>query len=249
MRLPIESVWVVVPCHDEAALLGRFLASLEAALDAAAATRPEVGVRVALVLDSCTDGSAALVDRAARRPEIVAAAVAHRSVGRARAAGVELLRAADPRASPAATWLACTDADGEVPPSWLLAHLAAADGGADLMLGTVRLSVGESDGLDAASIAEWGRRHPEAGSHRRVHGANLGVRLEAYTRAGGFAAVDCDEDVRLAAAVQALPGISTVSTHESPVRTSARSQGRTPRGFAGYLRQLRSETRQALTPR
>ena len=68
-----------------------------------------------------------------------------------------------------------------------------------------------------------------------MHGANLGVRADAYLAAGGFRTVAEHEDVGLVETLRAA-GAPIDSTDRAPVTTSARSTGRVPGGFAGYLR-------------
>ena len=60
-------------------------------------------------------------------------------LGRARRAGVAAGLAVTSAGRPLErTWVASTDADSVVPAHWLTSQLAAADAGADLVLGTVR---------------------------------------------------------------------------------------------------------------
>jgi len=118
---------VVVPVHDEEAAVGRCLAALADAVRAVRAASPGVRVGVTLVLDGCTDGTAAAV-AAARSSDptwgdgtLHVLTSGHVGVGRARALGVAharthaAARTADPTAfhpvSPADHWFAHTDAD------------------------------------------------------------------------------------------------------------------------------------------
>jgi hypothetical protein len=73
----------------------------------------------------------------------------------------------------------------------------------------------------------------EANGH--VHGANLGVRASVYRSAGGFADLAEHEDIDLVARCRAL-GATTVASARADVLTSGRQVGRTPGGYAGYLR-------------
>ncbi|WP_198413422.1 MULTISPECIES: hypothetical protein [unclassified Cryobacterium] len=68
-----------------------------------------------------------------------------------------------------------------------------------------------------------------------MHGANLGVRADRYLAAGEFPGIDADEDIALVAALRRLR-VCEIRTARIPVRTSGRLVGRTPGGFAGYLR-------------
>lgn len=218
----IDQLLVVVPAHDEEAVLGRCLEHLVAAVEHLGPVAPLV--RSVVVLDSCTDGSAAV----ARRHAVEVVGCTARTVGRARSVGV---LAAYASGDPRRTWLATTDADSRVPVDWLAEHLAAARAGADLLLGPV---LPDPDVLADDLLRRWLDLHPRAGAH--VHGANLGVRLSSYLAAGGFPPVANGEDVALVAAVRDLGG--RVVTGRSRVVTSARTEARAPEGFAAYLRQM-----------
>lgn len=231
-------VLVVVPAHQEVARLGPCLEALATATATARRERPAVDVRTVVVLDRCTDGSALV----AARHDVDVLAVDAGSVGAARRAGVAHARAlAAPLPGGATCWVANTDADSRVEPTWLLDQLAHAAAGADLVLGRVALDPGEAHpGL----LAAWLHRHPEPDRH--VFGANLGVRLSTYDAVGGFAADHEHEDVRLAAAVVSRGG--RVARSASVVTTSARRTGRTPGGLAGYLTTLESGLAPAREP-
>jgi glycosyltransferase involved in cell wall biosynthesis len=224
----IEQVLVVVPARDEERVISACLASLRAAVDRL--TQP---VTVVVTADRCTDGTAAL----AREAGVHVVGIDAGSVGAARRAGVaegmRLLGAAAARR----TWLASTDADTVVPRTWLVRHLALAAQGARLVLGR---AVPDPGGLDAATVARWHHLHPVVADdpHRYVHGANLGVRLDAYVAAGGWPALREHEDHALVAALAAL---GTPARLGPDVITSARREGRTPGGYAGYLRALLEE--------
>lgn len=218
----IDRLLVVVPAHDEEAVLGRCLDHLAAAVDHLGPAAPRV--RTVVVLDGCTDGSAAV----ARRHRVEVVGCTARTVGRARAVGV---LAAYATGDPRHTWLATTDADSRVPAGWLAEHLDAARSGADLLLGPV---LPDPDELADDLLRRWLDLHPRSGAH--VHGANLGVRLSSYLAAGGFPPLACGEDAALVAAVR--DGGGRVVTGRSRVVTSARTQARAPEGFAAYLRQM-----------
>lgn len=222
-RPAVERLLVVVPARDEEELLGACLASVVVAADAAGAP-----VDVVVVLDDCRDGSAAVARAAGVRTLEVRAG----AVGAARAAGVEAglaLHADDPRA----VWIACTDADTVVPPHWLRAHRSLADAGADVVVGTVRPDPRD---LTPRQLAAWRATRVPGRPNGHVHGANLGVRADAYRRAGGFAPLAEHEDVDLVARLRADPGVAVRASEEVDVVTSGRTAGRTPGGYAGYLR-------------
>src|SRR6195952_3865035 len=153
---------VVVPARDEERCLPRGLAGLDAArhLLEAHQVDPPV-VRVVVVLDRCTDGTAQI---AATWPRVEVVTTGAGLVGVARAAGIEhVLRGTDP----AAVWIACTDADSVVPVNWLVTQLRGAEGGADVLLGTVRPDPIE---LTAPVMQRWLAAHDLARGDSHIPG-------------------------------------------------------------------------------
>lgn len=224
----IGDLIVAIPARDEAAALPAALAAIDTARAAVTAWDPDPPrVVVVVAADCCTDRTAQLARDAGA---IVVETTAGR-VGSARAAAVAAGLAAA-GTTPATCWIACTDADSVVHADWLRVHLTAARGGADLLLGSVRPSVAD---LTPDQLARWHRLNPQAEVHPYVHGANLGVRADAYLRVGGFADLSEHEDGELVDALRS-DGALVVTTDRAPVTTSGRSHGRTPGGFAAYLR-------------
>jgi glycosyltransferase involved in cell wall biosynthesis len=223
---PLPVLGVVIPAHDEAELLGD---CLDGVARAARWVSDRALVRTLLVLDACSDASAEV----ARAHDVAALAVDARCVGRARDAGCRaLLDGRRPRPG----WLATTDADSRVPPDWLLAQLDADEAGADARVGAVYV---DDWGEHALGARHWFRDvYDRAGDpHPHVHGANLGVRADAYELCGGFRGLPTGEDVALVAALDA-GGFAVQRTRRSPVLTSARPVGRALDGFAGRLTEL-----------
>ncbi|TKR24725.1 glycosyltransferase [Cellulomonas hominis] len=222
-RPPVARVLVVVPVHDEEELLAACLASV-----ATAAAGAGVPVDVVAALDDCRDGSAGLARAAGVRTVTLGA----RAVGAARAAGIDagLDRCGE---DPGAVWIACTDADTVVPPHWLRTHRGLADAGADVVVGTVRPDPRD---LTPRQLAAWRATRVPGRPHGHVHGANLGVRADAYRRAGGFAPLAEHEDVDLVARLRADRAAVVRTSDAVDVVTSGRTVGRTPGGYAGYLR-------------
>ncbi|KQY46166.1 glycosyltransferase family 2 protein [Cellulomonas sp. Root137] len=228
MRPRIEHVVVVVPARDEEQLVGRCLGSLQSARQAARAVRPDLTVDLVLVLDRCTDGTRSV---ALGHLDVRLVDLDEGRAGAARAAGVRDALARS-TADPARTWVAGTDADSVVPEGWILEHLRLADAGADVVVGTVRP---DPTDLSPAQLAAWRTTRVPGRPNGHVHGANLGVRADAYLRAGGFPDLPEHEDVDLVEALTAL-GARVVATDDCDVLTSGRLVGRTPGGYAGYLR-------------
>lgn len=226
----VDRVLVVIPVRDEASLLARQLAAVAGARAALRRTRPDVEVCTTVVLDSCRDASA---DVAAGFPDVHGVAADLACVGAARRIGIEHARSQRP--TPAdRTWVACTDADSEVPAHWLSAQLALAARGFDLVVGTVW-----PDPSDSAPdrVARWWGRHPLHDDHPHVHGANLGFRLSAYDVVGGFRDLATGEDVDLVERMRSA-GVAWTAASRLPVLTSGRLAGRAPAGFADYLLSL-----------
>lgn len=225
-------VHVVVPAHDEEDRVGRCVQAIAKAVAAVREQQPDVVVTTTLVLDRCTDDTVgrAMASAGSQRWGVVA--IDAGCVGVARRRGVAHAVASGGAVAPETTWLATTDADSTVSESWLLDHLDLARHH-DLVVGRVRPA---PDELSAAVLGEWERRHRGEGPH--VHGANLGIRHSTYLAAGGFARVREHEDVRL---VQDAMRRGARWVQGSLVTTSARTLGRAPGGFSGYLRVLEGE--------
>lgn len=228
---PIGHIAVVIPAMDEADTLGECLDSVFDAVNELQLAMPRhYAVSVVAVLDSCSDSSALI---AAKYEALTTLTVNHANVGQSRADGIRA--ALDELRSPrSATWIANTDADSRVPIGWLTQQVRFADSGADVLLGTVEPL---SADLTTRQALAWEASHPDGRALGHVHGANLGVRASAYLRVGGFAAKDEHEDVNLVEQLRAISA-SVVTSDSFPVVTSGRSVGRTPGGYAGYMRLL-----------
>ncbi|RFU47688.1 glycosyltransferase [Paraburkholderia sp. DHOC27] len=210
-------IGVVIPVHNEEALLAHCLASIIAASHAEAlADEP---VQIVVVLDACTDRSAAI----ARSFGIETLALRARNVGMARAAGARHLL------DNGARWLAFTDADSRVSAGWLAAQLAL---GADAVCGSI--CVDDWSGHPQHVRDYFRQTYVDADGHQHVHGANLGVAATAYERAGGFAPLACSEDVAL---VERLveTGARVAWSAAPRVVTSARGASRARGGFGDTL--------------
>ncbi|MEO8888318.1 MAG: glycosyltransferase [Jatrophihabitantaceae bacterium] len=227
----IKAIGVVVPAVDEQMTIGDCLEALVVArAHARAANSRDIDVRILVVLDSCVDGTEAIV-RSHRHVQSHVCLVGR--VGAARAAGTQRLLS-DIGVPLPHVWLANTDADSIVPPDWLTIQLEEANAGAQLILGTVQLGYG----LPAAIEQAWLERHDQSEQHPHVHGANLGIRADVYSALGGWSAHQSGEDIDLARRASSSGDLQIVRTGRIPVRTSSRLVGRAPHGFAGYLRRL-----------
>ncbi|WP_413452932.1 DUF3253 domain-containing protein [Georgenia phoenicis] len=232
-RPALSGVLVVVPARDEEAEIIGCLHSV-----ATAADRVDLPVVVSVVLDRCTDRTAEKVAGVAREhPNVHWATVDSEadSLGGARADGVDAGRSHEALAGlpPTTLWCASTDADSQVPPTWLAEQRILADRGVDLLLGTVEP---REDGSPSAALLRVPHHLTEG--HLGIRAANLGLRLSAYDDAGGFPDLDEGEDVHLVHAVREGAGLPWTSTDRTRVITSSRRQGRSARGFARFLSHL-----------
>jgi glycosyltransferase involved in cell wall biosynthesis len=228
----IRAVGVIVPAHNEQDLLP---ACLTAVRRAARALRG-MPVHLVVVADACRDQTA----RAARRGGASVLTISAKSVGAARAAGVREVLRRTAHLDPADVWLATTDADTLVPPSWLRQQARYAAQDWDAIAGTVR--VADWSGYRPGTRLLFRRRYGGGtGLHSHVHGANLGFRASAYLAAGGFPAVPTSED-RVLVAELAAAGARVLRTRALPVVTSARREARAPHGFSHHLAELDAAT-------
>jgi glycosyltransferase involved in cell wall biosynthesis len=222
-------VGILVPARNEEALLPRCIASLLAAR----AMLPEgVTCDIVVVVDSSTDRTREIAETLLFDNGIVVPIDA-RAVGRARAvaAKVSLARYSGPLKY---CWLANTDADCEVPPSWLVDHLAIARQGVDAVAGIVDVdSFAEHDPFVQKRFQLSYHIHAD-GTHSHVHGANMGIRADAYLRAGGWLALETAEDHDLWHRLHQT-GHLRLSAAKLLVTTSGRKSGRAPHGFAEAL--------------
>jgi glycosyltransferase involved in cell wall biosynthesis len=225
----IRRVAVIIPAANEERRIGRCLSAIRAAREHLYRIDPNTQVRIVVVLDDCHDGTAQI---AARFPGVRPLAIAARSVGAARRAGTTTAMAGAGIAH--RVWLANTDADCEVPANWLTSMVAQARLGAHLVLGTVT----PGPGLAPAVRAEWASRHRLRDGHPHVHGANFGIRGDAYLSLGGWRALVTGEDIDLAGRAALAQHVRVFRSASAPVVTSVRRNGRAPRGFSSYLRGL-----------
>ncbi|MFM9921237.1 glycosyltransferase [Lacisediminihabitans sp. H27-G8] len=218
--LPVAEIVVVVPARDEEELIDRCLRSI-----VESARQVSVMVHICVVADGCLDQTVPIAQMIAG---VNVVEIDSSNVGTARAAGVAhaLTLVHYPLDQ---VWIANTDADSEVPLGWLEDHLRLADIGADAVVGTVRPDFTD---LTPAQVRAWLVTHPSGVVNGHVHGANLGIRASAYQKAGGYRTVPEHEDADL---VHRLRSFSV--TAECEVLTSGRRFGRTPGGYARYLRE------------
>jgi glycosyltransferase involved in cell wall biosynthesis len=222
-------VSVLIPARDEEDLLPRCLQSVLEARDALAGNAT---CEVVVAVDRSRDDTFAIARRMLGSAGIVIRGNAG-IVGVARAmAARAALRQRKQR--PSRVWLANTDADCLVPANWLSDQLELAETGVEAIAGTIDVDTFEEhDACVAQRFRSTYLLHPD-GTHAHVHGANLGVRADAYLRAGGWADLRTAEDHDLWARLRAN-GARILSPSHVQVVTSGRRIGRAPMGFANAL--------------
>ena len=222
----IRRLAVIVPAANEEQHIGSCLASIGTArAHLAQSSAAGVQVQVFVVLDGCQDQTAAI---AARFPGVRPVVIRAGRVGTARHAGAMAAIGSSPPARE--LWLANNDADCAVPRDWLSLMVAESRRDTQVVLGTVL----PGPGLPAALKKAWLSRHHLRDGHPHIHGANFGIRADAYLTLGGWQPLSVGEDVDLAGRAAAA-GHRIIRTASVPVVTSSRTAAR-----ASYLTALRA---------
>jgi cellulose synthase/poly-beta-1,6-N-acetylglucosamine synthase-like glycosyltransferase len=225
------SVGVVIPAQNEqdtiVACIGSILESHRHCLHGEK-------LWIVVVADACTDHTARMArDALGTWGQVVECNV--RSPGTARRLGVEAVLHRHAQHSHDRLWLANTDADTLVPSDWLPRHLDFARDGEAGLAGIVELEHFSADSLKVAALFQDSYKIESDGTHSHVHGANFGVRADAYLDVGGWSRVTVAEDHCLWGRLKSA-GWRLRSSASSVVITSARLQGRACGGFADTLR-------------
>ncbi|GAC1375713.1 MAG: glycosyltransferase [Hymenobacter sp.] len=267
---PELQMCVIIPAKNEVANLPATLAALAAQTDARGQPLPVGSFEVIVLANNCTDKTAAVVRRQARRfPHLVLhvaelclpTAKAH--VGRARRLLMDEACARLEQVGSLPGIIASTDADTRVAPTWLVAIRAEIAAGADAVGGRIhteirgralgplrRLHVHDTayrllcarleDLLDPAPADPWPRHHQH-------FGACLALTGSAYRRVGGLPEVRFLEDEALCQALRRHDLKLRHSPHVQ-VLTSARRQGRVEVGLSWQLREWLHLSRQHREP-
>jgi hypothetical protein len=220
---------VVIPARDEQELLPRCLRSVQIAR---LMLPCHVTSDLIVVTDQSTDGTFTIAWDFVQGNGTVVESEAG-CVGTARALGARraLERYGGARHR---CWLANTDADCQVPATWLQDQLALANAGFSAVAGVIDV---DSFAEHESFVSERFRLSyliPADGTHPHVHGANLGVRADAYLQAGGWQDLFSAEDHDLWRRLQSGRH-KRVSDASLCVLTSGRRVGRAPLGFADAL--------------
>lgn len=224
------SVGVIIPARNEQSSIERCIRSVMESCDASARCR---NCWVVVVADRCTDMTLKLARRAlGARGEVIECSAG--SPGTARRLGVAAVLQHFRSVERRFVWLANTDADTRVPADWIATHLQHADGDAGAVAGIVEL---DSEELrpDVRELYRTTYKIAADGTHLHVHGANLGVRADAYLDVGGWSDAAVSEDHCLWGRLRRR-GWPVKSPAASVVHTSGRLRGRAVGGFADTLR-------------
>jgi cellulose synthase/poly-beta-1,6-N-acetylglucosamine synthase-like glycosyltransferase len=225
------SVAVVIPALNEEAAIQP---CIEGVIQSSQLAEHLAALWIVVVADACTDCTASRARSAVgSQGEVLECHV--RSPGTARQLGVAAALRHFDWTDPARLWIANTDADTCVPSNWLGQHLRLAEQGIAAVAGIVRVQDVPGHGPDLAQrlLADYEVR-PD-GTHPHVHGANLGVRADAYLDAGGWSQLAVAEDHCLWRRILQR-GWRLTSCADSVVITSGRLVGRARGGFADTLR-------------
>jgi glycosyltransferase involved in cell wall biosynthesis len=220
---------VLIPARNEEQLLPRCLESIVASI-----ARLPAGVTadVVIAVDTSSDRTLEIAKRMVQGRGVVISTESG-IVGRARAVAARTALGRY-RGALSRCWLANTDADSSVPADWMTDHLTLASENIDAIAGTVDVdSFEEHSGVVAERFRSSYVVRPD-GSHSHVHGANLGVRADAYLRAGGWKSIATAEDHDLWNRLEKT-GANRISISRLQVLTSGRRVGRAPHGFADTL--------------
>jgi glucosyl-3-phosphoglycerate synthase len=243
----LEAV-VVVPARDEAERVSACLRAL--------AGQRGVGhdaYEVVLVLDGCRDATRErALEVGARHANLrlhVVELSVPRGVGRARRLGMDLACERLLTAGRPLGLIASTDADSVVAEDWLAAQRALAAAGARAIGGLIELDPAEARRLSLQALERRGadaarrmRHVRERGvpsqdriaEHHQFSGASLALTAAAYRECGGLPVSAALEDEALEREL-CNRGIPIHRSRAVRVSTSARTEGRAPRGLAHDL--------------
>lgn len=238
----LPDIAICIPARNEEAELPALFAALERLEQ-----RGDDRAHVCLLLDDCTDASAALADayRARSRHRVVVDhAASATNAGRARHRAMRMGMACVAEAD---GLLLTTDADSRPTPGWLRA-MTGALAHADVVSGRIVRRGGRpsplQDRVEAYYDALFALRRridpvtwEASATHHCGGGANLGIRAAAYRALGGFVPLPSGEDARLLDDAARL-GLRVRRDAASVVATSDRRKGRAVAGLASALRSL-----------
>lgn len=229
MSQPPWHICVLIPARNEEALLPRCLESVLVAQDYL--PRP-VTSDVIVVADCSTDRTTRIAaELIGTRGVVIQTDVGSAGGTRKLCAAAALARYTGPAHR---CWLANTDADCIIPPDWLVRFLDFAESGVEAVAGVVSIDTFAEHGPELPERFRTSYLIQPDGSHSHVHGANLGLRADAYLRSGGWSELETAEDHDLWRRLSWL-GKARLASAKLTVVTSGRRVGRAPCGFAATL--------------
>lgn len=258
---PACEVSVIVPVRNEAEHLDATLAALAHQTDLQGQPLDPERYEVILLINNCTDESAAIARRFAQRHPQFALHVVERLlppeeayVGRVRQLLMDEAYRRLCKLEHSCGIIASTDGDSRVDATWIAAIIHEINRGADAVGGRIVTDSRSRAALHPSARAYYlrsvGYHHlltelecfldPDPFDcfprHHQFFGANFAVTAECYARAGGMPLVRTPEDV---AFQQALIAAGARFRHSPLVRvtTSARPVGRATVGLASQLMQ------------
>lgn len=239
---------VAIPVKDEAQRIGRCLRTL--------ARQTVPADHVVLLLNNCTDGTAAVARAQAQQDAaplpwlciVECSLIApHASAGAARALAMDhAARLAENGV------LLTTDADAEVAPDWIERNLAGLAAGADAVCGMAVIDPEEARLIphhlhaDNAQEVAYGQLLDELGSmllpdtadpwprHSEESGASLAIPAAMFRKVGGVPDVASGEDRALIARLRSMD-MRVRHDPEIAVIVSGRVEGRAPGGMADTI--------------
>jgi glucosyl-3-phosphoglycerate synthase len=237
---------IVVPARDEQQRIAACIRALGTQRDV-----PCEQYEVIAILDGCVDATAKTARVAASQtPGLRLHQIELHSpqgVGRARRLGMDLACERLLGLGREDGLIASTDADSVVAPDWLSAQLELLGEGAEAIGGRIELDGEELGGLMPGALALRDRAvmarmrsalrlsaAPELVEHHQFSGASLALTAAAYARCGGLPVRAALEDEALEHAL-VDQGVAIHRSARVRVRTSARTNGRAPRGLARDL--------------
>lgn len=237
----LTGIAICVPARDESDRLPRLFDAIEGLL-----LPPGTALSLCLLLDGCTDGSAAVTNDYARRSRHdVHVATAERCDANAGIARHRAMQLGASVLGDGGGVLLTTDADSWPQSDWLGATMAALHH-ADLIVGdVVRGGHAIDNGQDRVELyyarlfafrrrtdpVPWEATH----MHHHASGANMAMRTHVYAALGGFPPLASGEDARLVDDA-ARAGFRVRHDAASVVHTSGRRHGRAQDGLAANLR-------------
>ncbi len=252
---PYLRLSVVLPAKDEAENIPLALDALRCQQQLTGEPMPYPCYEVLLLLNNCTDDSAAVTERYQTRYPAFPLRVAvvqlppeRANVGTARRMLMDVAQSRLQQANQLAGIIASTDADTVVDSCWMAHILSEIDGGCDMVGGriltrsdgqavrlnylrdcTYRMLIARlEDRLDPLAHDPWPR-------HFQHFGANMAITCTAYEQIGGLPKVPYLEDEALYRALLR----TDYRVRKSPlvrVVTSTRTTGRAEIGFSEQLR-------------